>query len=152
MRRQTTKLVGSILFLACMAGAIPAHADATKDAIEAANKKFEAAAAAGDGAALAALYTADGQVMPAGSEPVKGTEAIKGFWASVLQSGVASVSLKTKEVFGQGTHATEVGEYDLKDKAGKTLDHGKYIVIWKHEGADWKLVRDMFSTNAAPKK
>ena len=44
------------------------------------------------------------------------------------------------------------GEYALLDKAGKTLDRGKYIVIWKQEGGDWKLLRDMFSSNQPPPK
>jgi hypothetical protein len=42
--------------------------------------------------------------------------------------------------------------YELRDAAGKVLDHGKYIDIWRHEGHDWRLLRDMFSTNASPAK
>ena len=40
----------------------------------------------------------------------------------------------------------------MRDKAGKVLDHGKYIVVWQHVGARWKLLRDMFSTNVPPTK
>ncbi len=127
-------------------------AGGAKSGIEAANAEFSALAAKGDGAGLAALYTTDGQVMPAGSEPVKGTEAIGKFWQGALDSGVAVVELKTLEVFGGGATATEVGRYELRDKSGKSLDHGKYIVVWRHEGEKWKLVRDMFSTNVAPAK
>lgn len=66
---------------------------------------------------------------------------------------MAAIELKTVEVYSQGATATEVGEYALRDKAGKLLDRGKYIVIWHNEGGQWKLLRDMFSTNApAPKK
>jgi hypothetical protein len=36
----------------------------------------------------------------------------------------------------------------LHDKGGKVLDQGKYIVIWRHTGAKWMLMRDMFSTNS----
>jgi ketosteroid isomerase-like protein len=56
------------------------------------------------------------------------------------------------EVYGQGKTATEVGEYTLRDKAGNTIDRGKYIVIWRQEGGGWKLLRDMFSTNMPPRK
>jgi hypothetical protein len=35
----------------------------------------------------------------------------------------------------------------LHDKAGKVLDHGKYVVVWRREGGKWRLLRDMFSTN-----
>jgi uncharacterized protein (TIGR02246 family) len=130
----------------------PARASELQSAIEAANAQFSAVAAKGDAAALAALYTADGQVMPAGSDPVRGKAAIQKFWQGALSSGVASITLKTVEVYGHGRVATEVGEYALQDKDGKTLDHGKYIVIWRNVGGDWKLMRDMFSTNVAPAK
>jgi uncharacterized protein (TIGR02246 family) len=129
-----------------------AHADATRAAIEAANARFAAAAAQADGAALAALYTPDAQVMPAGSGPITGREAIQKFWQGALDSGIGSIGLKTLEVFGQGPTATEVGQYELRDKTGKILDQGKYIVIWRHSNGVWNLLRDMFSTNAPPPK
>jgi ketosteroid isomerase-like protein len=130
----------------------PAYADGVRSAIEAANAVFSAAAAKGDGAGLAALYVAEGQVMPAGSEPIRGTAAIQKFWQGALDSGIAGVGLKTLEVFAQGATATEVGQYELHDKTGKVLDRGKYIVVWRHEGGKWKLLRDMFSTNVPSAK
>jgi uncharacterized protein (TIGR02246 family) len=130
-----------------------AHADGVKSAIEAANAQFSAAAAKGNGAGLAALYAADGQVLPPGSEVIRGADAIQKFWQGALDSGIAGAELKTLEVFGHGPTATEVGQYELRDRAGRVLDHGKYIVVWRREGGNWKLLRDMFSTNVpAPKK
>jgi uncharacterized protein (TIGR02246 family) len=145
-----TGLFCTVMFLAS-AGLTPAaHAESTKAAIEAANARFSAAAAQSDGAALAALYSPEGQVMPAGSAPIRGTEAIQKFWQGAFDSGIATIGLKTIEVFGHGPTATEVGEYELRDKAGKSLDHGKYIVVWQHVDGQWKLLRDMFSTNVSP--
>src|SRR5215467_12703005 len=113
--------------------ATPSLAAEVRPAIAAANAKFSALGAQGDGAALARLYAKDGAVMPAGSEPIRGTEAIAKFWQSAFASGVAAIDLKTVEVYGQGTRATAVGEYVLRDKAGKQLDRGKYVVIWRNE-------------------
>jgi uncharacterized protein (TIGR02246 family) len=146
------RLFSTVVLLACMCVTPAAFADGVKAAIEAANVQFSAAAAKGDGAALAALYSPDGQVMPAGSDPIRGAEAIQRFWQGALDSGVAAIGLKTVDVFGQGSTATEVGEYELHDKAGKVLDHGKYIVVWRHANGKWTLLRDMFSTNAPPPK
>src|ERR1700679_2345174 len=145
-----TRLFFTVVFLACLWLTPAAFADGVKAAIVAANVQFSAAAAKGDGAALAALYSPDGQVMPAGSDPIRGTAAIQKFWQGALDSGVAAIGLKTIEVFGHGPTATEVGDYELRDKAGKVLDHGKYIVVWRHTDGNWKLLRDMFSTNVAP--
>jgi uncharacterized protein (TIGR02246 family) len=148
-----TRPICTVAFLMSVSLASAAVANDVKDAVEAANAEFSAAAAKGDGAALAALYASDAQVMPAASDPIRGRKAIQKFWQGALESGVAAVGLKTIEVFGHGPTATEVGEYELRDKADKVLDHGKYIVVWKKVGGDWKLLRDMFSTNVpAPHK
>jgi uncharacterized protein (TIGR02246 family) len=147
-----TRLFFTVVFLACMCLTPAAFADGVKAAIKAANAQFSAAAAKGDGAALAALYSPEGQVMPAGSDPIRGAEAIQKFWQGALDSGVAAIGLKTVEVFGHGPTATEVGEYELHDKVGKVLDHGKYIVVWQHANGKWTLLRDMFSTNVPPPK
>ena len=150
MRIHTLFAAIFVVLAACPSQTV--RADETRPAIEAANARFSAAAAKGDGAGLAALYTADGQVLPAGSAPIKGREAIQKFWQGAIDSGIAAVELKTLEVFGHGPTATEVGQYELRDASGKVLDQGKYIVVWHREGGNWQLLRDMFSTNAAPAK
>ena len=141
-----------LAMMALLALTVPAPAAGAREAIQSTNAKFSALFAKGDAAALSALYAKDGAVMPAGSEPVRGTQAIQQFWQSAIASGVAGVEVKTVELYGGGKTATEVGEYALLDKAGKTLDRGKYIVIWKQEGGVWKLLRDMFSSNQPPPK
>lgn len=135
-----------VLALAPQAGAQDARAG-----IEAADRLFEAAAAKGDGAGVAALYTADAQLLPANSDVVSGTAAIQKFWQGLLGSGLA-VTLKTLEAEGHGTIAHEVGQYEIRDAAGKSVDKGKYVVIWKRDGARWKLHRDIWTTSAPPAK
>jgi uncharacterized protein (TIGR02246 family) len=142
----------AVVFLACICAIPAAYAEGVRSAIEAANAQFSPAAAKGDGAGLAALYSKEGRVMPAGSDPIRGTDAIQKFWQGALDSGIADVGLKTIDVYGHGPTATEVGEYELRDKAGKVLDHGKYIVVWQHADGKWWLLRDMFSTNVPPPK
>jgi len=132
--------------------ASPAHAESLRAAIEAANAQFMAAMAKGDAARLATLYAADGHVMPPGSEPIVGREAIQRYWQAALSSGIAAIDLKTVEVLGEGSIVSEVGTYELRDKAGKSLDRGKYIVVWRQEAGQWRLLRDMFSTNLPPAK
>ncbi len=137
------------LFIALLGGmAQLAHAETVRSAIEAADAEISAAVARGDAAHVAAMYTADALVMPAGSEPIQGADAILKYWQSAL-TGIGGVALKTVDVFVQGSMATEVGQYELRDKTGRAIDHGKYIVVWRKEGGKWKLLRDMFSTNVA---
>jgi len=135
-----------VLFALAAAFAPAAFGDVRAE-IEAANRQFEAAAAKGDGKGIAALYTASGQALPAGGDVVSGTEAIGTFWQGVVDSGVKGVRLKTLEVESHGDLAHEVGEYELLDAAGKTLDRGKYVVIWKKDGGRFKLHRDIWTTS-----
>jgi len=141
-----------LAMMALLALTVPASAAGAREAIQSTNAKFSALFAKGDAAALSALYAKDAAVMPAGGEPVRGSQAIQKFWQSAIASGVAGVEVKTVELYGGGKTATEVGEYALLDKAGKALDRGKYIVIWKQQGGEWKLLRDMFSSNQPPPK
>ena len=136
-----------------LVAALPASAaDEVRSAIEAANKKWEAAASRSDGPGVAALYTANGQLLPAQSDFVTGTRDIGQFWQTVFDSGIKGASLVTVEVESHGDTAYEVGKFELRGADGKVLDHGKYVVIWKKEGTSWKLHRDIWTTSVAPAK
>lgn len=145
--RRTAIGLAAVLLLA----ALPAFgADDVRSAIQAANRSWEAAAARGDGAAVAALYTADAQLLPPGGDVVSGTAAIAAFWQAVFDSGVKGVSLVDVEVEGHGDTAHEVGALELRDADAKVLDRGKYIVLWKKQGGAWKLHRDIWNSSVAP--
>lgn len=138
-----------LTIFAIVASSTAVSADVRSE-IEAGNRQFQAIAAKGDGKAVAALYTATGQALPAGSEAVSGTAALAKFWQGVFDSGVKGVRLKTLEVEAAGDNAHEVGQYELLDAAGKTLDRGKYVVVWKKEGGRFKLHRDIWTTSMPP--
>jgi uncharacterized protein (TIGR02246 family) len=130
----------------------PVSADSTRDAIEAVNAQFVGAFGHGDSKGVAALYTSNAQLMPEGSDAIKGRAAIQKFMQGVIDSGVASVSLTTLEKFGSGSTATEVGVYEMHDKAGKAVDHGKYLVLWRKVNGAWQLHRDIFNSSVPPSK
>lgn len=116
--------------------------------IKAANKKLTSAVAAGDFAGAADMYSKNPMLMASGM-PVQKTKAkIKGFWAGAADMGVKSATLKTTELEADSDTAIEVGAYRLAGAKNKTLDTGKYVVIWKKEGKDWKLHRDIFNSNS----
>ena len=60
----THGLVGAAVLVGFAVLTQAAYADEVRSGIEAANAQFSAIAAKGDGAGLAALYAADGQVLP----------------------------------------------------------------------------------------
>jgi uncharacterized protein (TIGR02246 family) len=119
-----------------------------RDAISAVVENFMAAVGRGDAAGLAALYTENGQVLPPNGDVVTGQEAIRALWQAVMDMmGIEGAKLESVEVEGHGDTAIEVGKYTLLGGEGQELDHGKYIVIWKHQDGQWKLHRDIFNSS-----
>jgi uncharacterized protein (TIGR02246 family) len=100
-------------------------------------------------AAIASLYTADAQLLPANSDFVRGTDAIRAFWQKVIDMGLGGASLETIEVDAHGDTAIEVGRYRLLAAGDTAVDNGKYVVVWKKDGNDWKLYRDIWNTDPA---
>ena len=123
-----------------------------RDAIAAANENFMAAFKRGDAAGMAALYTENGQVMPPNSDFVTGKQAVQMFWQALMDMGIKEAKLEIIEVEGHGDTAIEVSMFTLQGEGGQVLDKGKYIVIWKQEGGQWKLHHDIFNSSVpAPK-
>ena len=116
-------------------------------AIEAADEKFMAAFNRGDAAALADLYTENGQLLPTGSDFVTGKAAIQAFWQGAMDMGIKSARLEIVEAEGHGDTAIEISKYTLSGDAGKIMDRGKYVVIWKQVGGQWKLHRDIWNSS-----
>ena len=151
MRKNILMSIGVVAVLTIGATGLAAAGD-LKDTIMAADAAWSAAFAKGDAKGVAAIYSANGQILAEGSDPVTGTAALTKFIQGVLDEGATLVPLTTLEVVGQGRYATEVGSYVIKDKSGKEIDHGKYMELWRLEKGEWKLHRDIFNSSVAPKK
>jgi len=117
------------------------------DEIAAADDNFMAVFSHGNPTALAELYTEDAQLLPPNSDFVIGKEAIRAFWQGIIDMGIKAVKLEIIEVASHGDTAIEMSKYTLEDKLGQALDRGKYIVVWKREGGQWKLHRDIFNSS-----
>ncbi len=128
-----------------------AKSDKLRQEIAAANEKFMAAFGEQDAAALAALYTKEGQVLPPNSDFVTGREAIQGFWQAVMDMGIRRAELETVELEDYGKTAIEVSKFTLYAEGDAVADKGKYTIVWKKKkkGA-WKLHRDIFNSSMPP--
>jgi ketosteroid isomerase-like protein len=129
-----------------------AKSDGIRKAILAAEKVFVGAYNDHDAPGLAALYTRDGEIMPPNSGVVKGARKLQALFKSFWDAGDTVMRLDTVEAKGFGDTAYEVGKYMLSGDSGKVNDRGKYIVIWRKVGGQWKLYRDIFNTNMPEKK
>lgn len=152
----TNRALGLITALSlATACAPPAPAGPSQDevraAIEVQNAKFGEAVRANDTAAIGALYTEDGAVLPPNAARVDGRAAIAAFWGSALAAGIAGATLTTDEVaYAGGDTATEVGRATLTAKDGSVADEAKYLVLWKQVDGAWQLHRDIWNSNSPP--
>jgi uncharacterized protein (TIGR02246 family) len=119
-----------------------------KATIEKLNEVWTAAFNKGDAAAVAALYTEDAYVLPPGSAMVKGRPAIEAFWRQAAQQ-MTDAKLTTVDVLPLGrTAAREIGTVTLKTKSQPPQEVvGKYVVVWRKIGRDWKLATDIWNTD-----
>ena len=117
-------------------------------AIEGNNQKWVKALSRGDAAGIAALYTPTAQLLPANGNVVSGKPAIEKYWQGAITSGFKAVTLTTLEAEACGDTAYEVGKFTVPGEGGKVLDTGDYVVIWKRESGQWKLHRDIWTTNS----
>jgi uncharacterized protein (TIGR02246 family) len=126
-------------------GALVADADAHRE-VEAAMQRYTGLLKTGPPEALAASYTADGELLEPGLAALHGREAIQGFLAPIFTAfevQSATTESEAVEVFGNaayqwGTYRQRAGE------RGKTAAdyRGRYVASWRREAdGQWRLAR-----------
>ena len=104
--------------------------------------------------AFAAYAAPDATILPGGSEPVRGPDAIRAFFASSAGS-VLIWKPYAAEVSSSGDLGYTLGTYESrsKDADGKPVSrYGKYCTIWKRQpDGKWKYVVDLGNPSPAPK-
>ena len=144
---------------AAPAAAAPAGLSAEDEtAIREADVAWAKAASAGDATAITAFYASDAVLLPPGSPPLKGSEEIGKFFSGMTSNFSGPFELKTSGVEGRGDLAFSTGEYTATltpKKAGAKpmpTETGKYLgVMKKQPDGSWKLIYDIWNTNAEPK-
>ena len=86
-------------------------------------------------------------MLPPNSQVVEGRDRVQGFWQAVIDMGIKGARLQTVEAEGHGDTTLEVGRFALLGEGEQVLDSGKYIVLWKWDGGEWKLHRDIFNSS-----
>ncbi len=146
-------IVVFILSLLAMPGHSQTSGDSSEEvrlAIQQNFQKMGAAMAAGHAGELAMYFAEDAVLKFPGEKPVKGRRAIEEVHQQMIDQGIG-IRPNTQEVQASGNLAYEIGTYEMLDKQGKKIDRGHYATIWKKEGGQWKISRDIISrTNEMP--
>lgn len=137
--------------LAAPAGAQQKASD--EQVIRQLDRDWVAKVAAKDLAGTVAFYAKDGVLMAPGAPPAEGTAAITEGWRGILALPNGSLTFAPTKVSVAKSRdlAYETGTYSLAfdGPRGRVQDQGKYVVVWKKEGAKWKAAADIFNTDVA---
>jgi ketosteroid isomerase-like protein len=149
-------LAGTLAASGQEAPAGPPAAEEARAAIAANHSKFVGAFGKRDAAAVAALHADDAKLLPQGGRPVEGVRNVEAFWGGLLKAGARLVQLQTLSVEERGELAYEVGDYIVTTQPSPGLtaiNSGSYLVVWRRQGAEWKLAAAIWNTGeAAPER
>jgi ketosteroid isomerase-like protein len=118
--------------------------DGSRSAIDAVNREFVEAFIRKDSAAIASLYTMNGQLLPPRTDIVSGRAAIARYWQEAMKIGIRKLETTELEIYDKMAH--EVGRYAIEALDSSKAGAGMYIVIWKLEAGAWKMHRDIWNT------
>lgn len=121
-----------------------------KSSIEEMNSKFIDLFRSGNAEGLASFYTDDAQLMVPGAPAMSGTDNIVAYWQGAIDAGINNVKLETTDVSGCGNEVIEYGKYTIFAGDNFAVDNGKYIVIWKKVGKEFKIFRDIPNSDNPP--
>ena len=104
-----------------------------------------------DAAGIADLYAEDGAVMPPNAPIGKGRAAIQQTWASMMNTPGFSLTFTPEQILlsSSGDMALDRGTYSLTIAPGSItqMDTGKYVVVWRKIGGEWKAAADIFNSD-----
>lgn len=144
--------VGLLALAGCQKATVDTAAE--MDAIKAVNKAWNDNYAAGDAAAVVALYADDAVVLAPGYAMASGRDAIRTLIETdVAGSKAAGVSLNISPdstVEMSGDVAWQTGTFTVTDASGATIDTGKFLSVLCKRDGKWTLIRDAWNSDAAP--
>lgn len=110
-----------------------------------AGRRFLSVFALDDARSIAACYTEDAQILAANLSPIRGRAAIESAFKFTRGPG-HTLEFHSEEIEVHGATAIEIGAYARRRKDGAMVDAGRYMVVWKRVGDEWKIHRDMFTS------
>lgn len=115
-----------------------------REEIENVNREFADLWNAGDFDGVAAMYTDDAVMLPQGSPPIEGRQAIRDTHARISRLGVGRQEFETLMLDDHGDTVIEVGIYRCYGDSN-LVEEGNTMLVWKRQpDGSWKLHWDNF--------
>jgi len=130
-----------------LAGLVAGMATAAEDYTDT-SERWEKAYNAGDAAAIAALYTEDGMVLPPNAGASTGRKAIQDFLTKDLAANKGNtIEIESVESSKSGDLGFARGTWRMKDPQGKILDEGKWVEVRKMVDGQWRISHDIWNSD-----
>lgn len=112
-------------------------------------KNFSKYVNASDYKMIGESYTKDAKIFPNNLKIIEGTEDILGYWK--LPEGIKIINHKIDpiEIKIMGDEAYDYGTYQgtTKKADGEEITwKGKYVIVWKKIGSNWKMYLDIWNS------
>ena len=101
-------------------------------------REFERNLKNGDSIALGNMYMDDAVIMPS----TIGRDNIVKNFGSMIRDSITGSSFKTTGLWGNEQLLVEEGAGFWSHTNGQIVGRGKYLVVWKKEDGNWKILRD----------
>jgi len=103
----------------------------------------------GDVAGLALMYSEDAKLMPPDEPVAAGPAAIEEFWQG-FNAGQVRIEVSEMDSRKLGEYWFREGVYKAQFADEGEPRVGKFIELWKSEGDNWLLYRQIWNRNAPP--
>jgi ketosteroid isomerase-like protein len=125
----------------------------TNPTLDKVTSELVAAFNAEDPAGAARLYAEDAILMPANMPMVSGRTAIENHFKKEFAATDMTLQLKPIESTIDGSHGFGIGTSTFTPKRGApqaatgagTVETGKYVLVFKRVGTEWKIAYDIFN-------
>jgi uncharacterized protein (TIGR02246 family) len=110
---------------------------------------FTAAFNKEDVSTIADMFAEDSYLLPNNGDFIQGRAAIRSFWENNVKI-VKYLKLTTTNVQSFGDAALEIGR-STNTTNGQQIE-GKYVILWRKAGSNWKIAVDIFNRTKPPLK
>ncbi len=92
----------------------------------------------GDSIALGNMYMVDAEIIPS----TAGRENITRVFGSMIRNQITGASFTTNMLWGNEQLLVEDGTGVWSRADGTVVDRGRYLLVWKKDEGEWKILRD----------
>lgn len=101
-------------------------------------REYETHLRNGDSISLGEMYMENAEIMPA----TAGRDDIIKVFSAMIKDSITNSSFKTVQVWGNDQLLVEEGTGTWAHVNGKVVGKGRYLLVWKKEDGEWKILRD----------